>query len=45
MRGGKLKNGKASGKDEVNGEMVKGGGDVVMDWRMCNMAFESGVVP
>ena len=27
--------------------MVKGGGDVVVDWiwKLCNMAFESGVVP
>ena len=28
----KLKNGKASGKDEVTGETVKGGGDMVVDW-------------
>ena len=35
------------GKDEVTGEMVKGGGDIVVDWiwRLCNMAFEIGVVP
>ena len=28
-------------------EIVKGGGDVVADWiwKLCNMAFESGVVP
>ena len=40
---GKLKN----GKDEVTGEMVKGGGDMMVDWtrRLCNMAFQSGVVP
>ena len=27
--------------------MIKGGGDRVVDriWRLCNMAFESGVVP
>ena len=27
--------------------MVKSGGDVVVDWiwKMCNMAFEIGVVP
>ena len=27
--------------------MVKGGGDVEVDWiwKLCNMAFESGVVP
>ena len=44
---GKLKNGKASGKDEITGEMIKGGGEKVVDWiwRLCNMAFESGFVP
>ena len=28
-------------------EMEKGGGDMVVDriWRLCNIAFESGVVP
>ena len=26
MRVGKLKNGKATGKDEITGEMTKGGG-------------------
>ena len=27
--------------------MLKGGGNMVMNWvwRLCNMAFESGVVP
>ena len=41
----KLMNGKAEGKDEVMGEMIKGGGDRVVNWiwRLCNMAFESGV--
>ena len=44
---GKLKNGKVAGKDEVTREMIKGGGNRVLDWirRLCNMAFESGVVP
>ena len=30
-----LKNGKAAGKDEITGEMIKGGGDRVVDliWR------------
>ena len=28
---GKLKNGKVAGKDEVTGEMMKGGGDRVVD--------------
>ena len=39
--------GKVAGKDEITGEMIKGGGDRVVDWiwRLCNMAFESGVVP
>ena len=46
VRVGKLKNGKAAGKDEITGEMVEGGGDRVVDWlwRLCNMAFESCVV-
>ena len=35
------------GKDEITGEMIKGGGDRVLGWiwRLCNAAFESGVVP
>ena len=43
----KLKNGKSAGKDDITKEMIKGGGDRVVDWiwRLCNMAFESGVVP
>ena len=43
----KLKNGKAAGKDEVTKEMVKGGGDVVVDWiwKLCNMVFENDAVP
>ena len=41
VRVGKLKNGKAAGKDEITGEKIKGGGDRVEDWiwRLCNMAF------
>ena len=33
--------------EEIIGEIIKGGGDRVMDsiWRQWNMAFESGVVP
>ena len=44
---GKLKNGKAAGKDEVTGKMIKGGDDIAVNWiwRLCNMTFESGVVP
>ena len=47
LRVGKLKNGKAAGKNEITGEMIKGGGDRVVDWiwRLCNMTFENGVVP
>ena len=43
---GKFKNGKAPGKDEVTVEMVKGRGDMVVDWiwRLCDMTFEN-VVP
>ena len=40
---GKLNN----SKDEVNGEMVKFGCDIMMDWiwRLCNMDLESDIVP
>ena len=31
VRVGKLKNGKATGKDEVTGEMIKSGGNRVED--------------
>ena len=31
VRVGKVKNGKAAGKDDVRGEMIKGGGDRVVD--------------
>ena len=43
---GKFKNGKAAGKHEVTGEIIKGGSDRVVDWiwRLHNMAFESCVV-
>ena len=34
------RDGKAVGKDKVTGEMV-----VDWIWRLCNVAFESGVVP
>ena len=46
VREGKLNNGKAAGKDETTGEMIKGGGDRVVDWiwKLCNMAFESGFI-
>ena len=43
---GKLKNGKVAGKDEVIGEMIKGGSNMVVDWiwSLCNMVFKSDVV-
>ena len=42
VRVGKLKNGKVTFKDDLNGEMIKGGGGRVVDWiwRLCNMAFK-----
>ena len=45
MRVGKFKKGKATGGDEITGEMIKGGVDKVVDWiwSLCNMAFENGV--
>ena len=47
IRVGKLKNRKATGKDDVIGEIVKCEGQRVVDWiwRLCNMVFESGVLP
>ena len=43
----KLKNGKTAGEDEITGEVIKGGGDRVVDWiwKLCDMDFESGIVP
>ena len=47
VRVGKLKHGKAPVGDEITREMIKGEGDRVVDWiwRLCNMAFESSIVP
>ena len=47
VRVDKFKNGKAAGKDEITGGMIKGGGDRMVDWiwRLCNMVLERGVVP
>ena len=44
---GKLKNRNAAGKDEITGVIIKGGSDRVVEWiwRLCNIDFESGVVP
>ena len=39
-----LKNENAAGKNNVRENMVKGGGDVIWIWKMCNRAFESGGV-
>ena len=37
----KVNNGKAAGGYMITGEMIKGGGDRVVDWiwRLCNMVF------
>ena len=42
VRLGKLTNGKAAGKDEITGDMIKNGGDGVVDWiwRLCNTEEE-----
>ena len=34
------------GKDEITGEMIKGGGNRMVDWiwRLCIMAFERDVM-
>ena len=32
VRVGKLKNGKAAGKDEIKGKIIKDGGDRMVDW-------------
>ena len=44
MRAGKLENGKAMCKDEITEQLIKVGGDRVVDWiwRLCNMVIESG---
>ena len=41
VRVGKLKNGKAAGRDEITGEMTKDEVDIGVDWiwRLCNMIF------
>src|SRR5678815_2474231 len=43
----KLKNGKSVGIDEITGEMLKNGGEMVIDsiWKLCNKAFMEGIVP
>ena len=32
VRMGELKNGKPSGKDKVTGKMIKGGGEMMVEW-------------
>ena len=43
----KLKNGKSAGIDGITGEMIKNGGEKVIDWiwKLCSRAFVEGVVP
>jgi hypothetical protein len=43
----KLKNGKSPGIDGITGEMIKNGGENVIDWiwKLCNKAFAEGIVP
>ena len=43
MRVGKLKNGKAASGDEITGEMIKGGGDRVLDWIWIELVHVGGV--
>ena len=38
---GKIRNIKDGSKDEVAGKVVKGGGEIMIDWiwKLCNMIF------
>ena len=42
----KLKNGKLAGIDEISGEMIKHGGERVIDWiwKLCSKAFVACIV-
>ena len=44
---GRLKFGKAAGVDGITAEMLKSGGDAVVDWMhvICNLAWKQGKVP
>ena len=46
-RARKLKNGKSAGIGGITGEMIKNGGECVIDWiwKLCNKAFVEGIVP
>ena len=43
----KLKNGKAASLDGITGEIIKSGGESMIDWiwKLCNKAFVEGIVP
>ncbi len=43
----KLKLGKAPGSDGITAEMLKYGGEIVVDWMVwiCNLAWEQSKVP
>src|SRR5678816_2416534 len=43
----KLKYDKSAGMDEITGEMIKNGDEMVIDWiwKLCNKAFMAGIVP
>ena len=43
----KLNNGKFAGVDGIGSELLKYGGDVVVDWvwKLCSMCWDLGVVP
>ena len=44
---GRLKMGKAAGVDGITAEMLKFGGEIIIDWMhlICSMAWKQGVVP
>ena len=44
---GRLKMGKAPGVDGITAEMLRFGGEVVIDWMhlICNLAWKQGIVP
>ena len=47
MSVGKLKNGMVVAKDGIKGDTIKNGGELGIDWtwRLCNIAFENGLIP